>query len=148
MHQEEIPAEEVQQRQEIKTVSASIEHTPEETEDLLQEALKRVADKKPIPGTRIEKCGEAMVLFKELMDLALEQCPLDILNAIKTKEEAEGSEVRERAKDFLRRISQSIKYLESRTDIGHEDLTNIKAQYKVFSRAVGMINSGMVDHTS
>lgn len=55
--------------------------------------------------------------------------------------------VRTAAKQGLISIVAALKFLKERTNLSSERYEELQARYRYFSRAVGMINNGKVDHT-
>lgn len=71
---------------------------------------------------------------------------LDKLFAIKTKEEALASKLRENAKIALVPLHKLFKEIKDKTDISPEEFDVIEKRRKTISMAVGLINSGMLRH--
>jgi len=93
-----------------------------------------------------EEVGPHVEEFEEMITPLLEEEVLNVLNAIKTKEEALDSEERESAKEALISIVRKMKFIDQKTDISKEEYAGLFGKYKIFSNAVGFINNGIVDH--
>ena len=84
----------------------------------------------------------------ELLTEAFEsEHDMEALYAIETKEQAINSEDREAAKADLPEIVRLLKALRFDGNLSSKKRDEIKDAYRNISRAVGMINSGRVDHT-
>jgi len=134
-----------------------------------EEALKQAIEQAPDPATKIlckayyerlmALCEEESVRQKikseaippidytqeikeleQLFESFESKHSIEALNAIKTEKEADESEERKSAKDDLIPITNLLrKYKQDPFD-------SLRDRYRVCSRAVGMINGGLVDH--
>lgn len=121
----------------------SSENEFEEYEDLIkqhedfntQEALKEKVE-----------CGPHIKRLEKVLDMLSREELLDILNAIETEKEARSNMERDLAEGFLVPLVEKMHFLRDRTDITDKEYDNLHEKYKIISRAVGMINGGLVDH--
>ena len=114
-----------------------------DTEELVLDYERQIAEEmaqeKVAFGPHVEE-------LEAMLALLLKEEILQPLRAIETEEQARNSEERERAKEALVPIFAMLKFLERRTDITGEEYERVEAKCKTVSRAVGMINGGVVDH--
>ena len=76
----------------------------------------------------------------------LEEGFLGNLHSFKTEEEARGSELRKSAQETLVLILEKLRFLKGKTNISPEEYDRLHSEYKTLSRAVGIVNGGVVDH--
>lgn len=101
----------------------------------------------PVPEV-LEKreCAVEIEKFNRLVAEFEAAFSIEHLLSIQTEEEARRDEVREAAKPALKPILDQLKALQRETDISSQELSAAQAAWKRISNAVGMINSGRVDH--
>jgi len=123
--------------------------TPEQNRqinDLLKEALDKDAveqlEKKPVELTENEIITSEL---GEIFDTWLAPEKLEALNALTTEAEAIINPLRMDAKLVLNIIWKKMKTLGD--TLPSAELDALRAKNKILSRAVGMINGGLVDHT-
>ena len=68
------------------------------------------------------------------------------LTAIKTKEEALESPLRIDAMEALVPVRELFRKIRDETEISEEDYTDLRERLRVIDYAVGVVNSGMLDH--
>ena len=149
---------------------------PEEFELLFnEEELRKAIDEIPDPKVK-EKCTRylerLLVLFdedkhwprenreayliesgphiealKQMFAPFLEESFLAALNTLTTEEEARSNEERDSANKILSSIMRELTFLSNETNITCEEYNDLYEKYKILSRAVGIINRGIVDHT-
>ncbi|SRR6266481_5819965 len=107
----------------------------EEKREMRERPEKKLADSAPF-------VGEFEALIAPFMDEKI----LAGLQAIKTKEEASNSKERDSAKIALFSARTQLTILHEKTNITAEEYKKLYEKYSSLSRAVGMINSGRVDH--
>lgn len=95
----------------------------------------------------IEEQRERAVFLEEKLSLLEEGTLLSELFAIGTKEEALASPAREKAKADLIPIVRELKLLKVGGDVSQGQHDKFHRRYKNASRAVGIINADLVDHT-
>ena len=120
----------------LKSPESEYEDLIKHYEDLnTQEALK----------PKIE-CGSHIKEFETMLTPLLKEKLLVALNTLETEEEALNSEERESANKALTPVVTMLKFLKERTNITEEKYNKLQTKYKSISRAVGIINSGKIDH--
>ena len=105
-----------------------------------EQAAERRDGKSPEQIETEKLMSEIGAFFEEW--LATEK--LEMLNAIKGEAEAEASPERAAAKLALRETLKRIKVLK---ELSFDGVDGLMAKHRILSRAVGMINKGLVDHT-
>lgn len=97
--------------------------------------------------TNLMECGPHIEELEAMLILHLREEVLVVLDTIKTKEEALNSQKRKSVKDALIPILEKLTVLREKTNITDDQYDKLYEKYKILSRAVGIINSGMVDHS-
>lgn len=126
--------------------------TPEEQERKDQEAQyeQYMLDhpERIILPENLRESGPEIAEFEEMIALFESKYSLAELHSITnlTVEEAKQNPVREPARVALNPIVAKLNVLEEETNISPEKYEELKAKYKILSRAVGMINNNKVDH--
>jgi hypothetical protein len=97
----------------------------------------------------VHESGPEVEQFEKLIATFESEHSLSELNSIieLTPEDAPNHPIREPARLSLIPIVELLKTLENETNVSPEKLADLKARYRVLSRAVGIINGGKVDHT-
>lgn len=101
-----------------------------------------------VQETKLEHEPE-VAKFKELVALFETEHSLAELHLIinLSPEEAPNHPIREPARKAIGPIVSQLKKLKEETNISPEQYEDLRAEYKRLSRAVGIINKGVVDHT-
>lgn len=92
-------------------------------------------------------CGPQIKQLEEVIAPFMTENTLFALREIKTEEEALNNEERGSAKKALNPILSQLRNLKEKTNITDEEYAKLYEKYKTLSRAVGIINSGAVDHS-
>ena len=71
---------------------------------------------------------------------------IEALYATQTKEETENNANREVAKELIKPMLKMIQRLKAESDIPEDVYDELFERYIYYSRAIGVINNGMVDH--
>jgi len=95
------------------------------------------------------ECEEKIAEYETLIADFEAEHDLEALHAIVelTPDDAPHNELREPARLGLFPIVKLMNFLESQSNVSRERFEELKQNYKKLSRAVGMINRGIVDHT-
>jgi hypothetical protein len=114
-------------------------------------AFKGYYRERPFPGQRLREYEEDVVGFKELIAAFKDKHSLEELLDITelTPAEAPFHPVREPARLDLIPIVQALKTMWEETTInmyGKDLYRELEAEYRILSRAVGMINNNKVRH--
>ena len=122
----------------------------EPTDDEMLEAFKSMhpelfpaeEENKAEYGPMVEEFNSLCTAFEATHDL-------EALNAVVELDAAVAAEhpVREPARQALILIQQLLKKIEEQTNIDDASFAKLHNEYIKFSRAVGVINKGIVDHT-
>ncbi len=123
--------------------------TPEQRE--MADAFEDFFIEKPLPGQHLREYEEEVADFKELVSAFKEKHSLEELMSITdlTAAEAPSHPLREPARLDLIPIVKVLKALREETLInryGGGLYQELEAEYKILSRAVGMINNNKVRH--
>jgi len=127
--------------------------TPEENNEAKgDEMLADYLAKNPdvvISPEDLREAGPEISQFENLITQFESTHDLEALHAITdlTPAEAPNQSIREPARIDLNPIVALFNTLKEETNISKERLDELKAKYKILSRAVGMINNNKVDHT-
>jgi|SRR3989344_1938910 len=121
---------------------------PEKTKaEEYAKVLELLTDYSGIPAPESKREGGMEVLELEALITAYDlEHPVEELYSITTAQEAIVSPLRKRAKDGLIPILKKLQILKKETDILPDKLVDLALEYKRFSSAVGMVNSGEVHH--
>src|ERR1035437_71607 len=111
-------------------------------ERLLELFEEEKARQKDTPGASEEEFKTYEALFETFEA----KHDVDALYAIKTADEALGSKERMSAKSDLIPVLNFLNTLEHEKKVTSEQYLVLYEKYKRLDRAVGMINSGLVDH--
>ena len=114
-----------------------------ECEDLIEQYEDSNTQEEQKPKV---ECGPHVEEFEKMVDPLLKEELLVALNKLETEEEAKNSQERKSIKEALISLVEKMNFLKKRTDIGEEEYEKMHEKYKIISRAVGIVNSGMVDH--
>ena len=126
------------------------EHT--KTEDLTPEQIVQAQywlsqiPETPPPREEIES-GLEILEFETMISVHEREGLVRELMAITTLEETLASSSRKLVKDALGPILKKLQDLENKKDISPDKLAELRKRYKNLSQAVGIVNSGKVDHT-
>lgn len=139
------PAEEPEKlkeapKQELTKLS---ELTPEQLAQC--EAYMQENPEVPAPVEKVESSPDVLEFEALVAPYESEQL-IGELMAITTVSEALASPERKMVKDALIPILKKLQEIEKKSDISVDKLTELKLKYKRLSQAVGMLNSGGVDH--
>ncbi len=110
------------------------------------ELMEGRAAQEPMAAEKME-AGPEIAKFEGLIKDFEVFASYESLLLVITKEEAENSVERERVKVILGPIWALLKEIGLKGNISTEKLEELKAKYNRCSQAVGIINSGKVDHT-
>lgn len=132
--------------------------TPEEQDDYCTNTmpgLGNIAEKHPeiftgeLPPEQRREAGPEIAQLEELMATFEATHSLPDLHAITDLifNEAMNHPVRRPAELALRQISDLHQKLIEQTNISSEEAQRLREKYRPFSRAVGIVNHGKVDHT-
>mgnify|MGYP007047043730 CR=1 FL=1 len=96
----------------------------------------------PVRETELE-----IIMFNTMVDAYEEKHDLPLLLSIEGGAEAKASPERQAAKADLAPIVALLRQLSAKTEVLSNESDSMRQRYKKLSQAVGMINSGRVDHT-
>lgn len=99
----------------------------------------------PILETKRES-GPEILEVEALIAKFESEISVEELTMLNTAKEALASPLREKAKEEIKPILKIIQTLKKETNIGPDKLEELEVKYRRLSRAIGMINSGKVDH--
>lgn len=125
--------------------------TPEQLA-LVQMYQDEIAREAAIPKVGGEECEQKVTELDDLLRAFEATHPIQELYAVT---ELDGKDaalhpekylVRTTAKRDLIPIAAALKFLKERTTLPSERYEELQARYRYFSRAVGVINNGKVDH--
>jgi hypothetical protein len=127
------------------------EPTPEEIEKEEEERYQLFLRDHPeeemvVPDEVREDCQKYVASLRETLRIVKEKFPVAELNAILTEEQALNNPIRESGKITLELFLGSLDFLRKYTNITADVYNELHAQYVIFSRAVGVINKGLVNH--
>ena len=94
----------------------------------------------------LRESGPEILKLEEMFTSFEQNHSVESLHAITTVEEALNSEIRKAAKEALKPILDQLSILLNETNMTSEQYIELKGKYMNLSRAVGMINSGKVNH--
>jgi len=122
--------------------------TPEEEEQAkywLEQTEKEIAaERREKKSPELAESEKMVSELKEIFDTWLVPEKLELLNALKSEAEAMASPERTEAKLALAEILKRIKALKKL--LPGDAVDDLMDKFRVLSRAVGMINSGLCDH--
>ncbi|MBU1349243.1 hypothetical protein KJ781_04220 [Patescibacteria group bacterium] len=123
--------------------------TEERHAEQLAAWLKDHPPQQVVPPELRKESGEMVEQFRTMVSSFESDYPLAELHAVidLTPAEAPNHPVREPARKAIIPILTLLKSIENETDISAQNLQDLKSSLKRLSQAVGMINSGKVDHT-
>ena len=123
------------------------EKEAQEEAELLEYNLARYPES-IISPENLREAGPEIIKFETLVTLFESAHSLVELNSISelTPQEASEHTTREPARVALYPIVELLDILKNETNISVEKYEELKAKYKLLSRAVGMINNNKVDH--
>ncbi len=104
-----------------------------------EEEKARTSKEKKECGPEIEELEKLFVSFET-------EHSLTELSLIIDANVAKGNLLRDSAKKALGPITKKLDVLKKETNISLEKYDELEAKYKMYSKAVGMINGGKVDH--
>ena len=113
---------------------------------LLEEEKKNIKESQENPEAIALDCRPIIEKLEPMFDSILTEENLIYLNSIKTMQEALSDEGRTHAKNFRTLLFSQLKFLQEKTNITAEEHERLYGKYKILDRAVGTINSGLVDH--
>jgi len=128
------------------------EMTPEELDAEYrlgeEQAAAYLAAQAEEPVAEVLDEGDAQIeAFDTLVNVFERQHDMQYLLRIVTEEQAKGDLVRDSAKASLKPIFDQLKNIQNMKGVPPEKRARLEEEWKRISRAVGMINRGMVDHT-
>lgn len=109
--------------------------------EITEKELREAAKNKPAQAEIERAAAEVEALLAEWLTPE----KLEPLQAIETAAEAAASPERQTAKQALTEILSRIKILE--TTLPAAEIDQLMKRHRILSRAVGVINSGRVDHS-
>ncbi|MDP3963221.1 MAG: hypothetical protein Q8Q39_01855 [bacterium] len=140
---EENSEKEPEESTEIKRTKVA-DLTPEQIAEY--EAYMEENPEPPAPEQKRD-CGPEILEFEGVIAAAESEHSLEYLHTIAAPEEALRDPQRLALKEKLVPIVERLVSLQNETNISADKLAELKDKYIKLSRAVGMINSGKVDHT-
>lgn len=93
------------------------------------------------------ECGPQVKELETILAPFLMEDALVMLHAIKTEEEAEKSNERKSAEIALTITRNRLAILKNKTNISNEEYITLCQKYEILSRAVGMVNRGVIDRS-
>lgn len=120
----------------LERLNALLDEERQEQKKLQEEYLAGLPD-----------CTSEIARFEENMEPLLKEEVLSHLHAITTEAEAGADLKRAVAKAALNLGLADLKKMLNETNISDEEYLRLYEKFQTLSRAVGMINSGKVDHT-
>lgn len=132
-------AEEEKKKKSDQKIEALVEKLPPEEVEQAKHWLGRVEVEERAKASMPPSKEIAPSELQNILDIWLAPEKLDALHAITTQEEAMTSPLRKEARLALAVINKEVKML--------GETSELQKKYKILSRAIGIINSGSVDHT-
>ena len=131
-------AEKEQMKKSAEKIEVLVEGLPSEQAEQAKLWLGRVEIEERAKASEPANIERAPSELQNILDIWLAPEKLDALHAITTQEEAMTSPLRTEARLALAVILREVKMLGVNSEL--------QKKYKILSRAIGMINSGSVDH--
>ena len=113
---------------------------------LLEEEKQELQKQEEIREARLLGYGPHTEELEALLAPFMKEDALEALNSLEIEEEARGNEERRSANEALTLIFKKLNFLKDETNISDEKYRDLYVKYKILSRAVGIINNGVVDH--